>query len=67
MDLTEVDEVLGNRPYVRRGRDALYYVLGQTEAGRYLLIVLRDLGAGRARVVTAREMTPPERRAYQRR
>ena len=37
-------------------------LFGQTHAGRYLLVVLA--GSGRWYVVTARTMTDPERRLY---
>jgi hypothetical protein len=36
---SEVEEVLANDPYTRRGREGLYYVFGQTDAGRYLFAV----------------------------
>jgi hypothetical protein len=36
----------------------------QTAAGRYVLVVLVNLGGGNWRVVTAREMTDSERRLY---
>lgn len=52
--------------HVRRGREGLFKVFSQTEARRYLLVVLADLGAGVWKVVTAREMTDQERRLYQR-
>jgi uncharacterized DUF497 family protein len=52
--------------HVRRGRDGLYKVFGQTQSGRYLLVVLADGGSGVCRVVTAREMTDSERRLYRR-
>ena len=67
VDLSEVDEVLGSEPHVRRGRDGLYYVLGQTRGGRYLFIVLRKIGDEQARLVTAREMDDAERGLYRRR
>ena len=67
VELFEVVETLVTDPCVRRGREGLYYVLGRTDAGRYLLAVVRDLGAGRARLVTARDMDPAERRLYRRR
>jgi uncharacterized DUF497 family protein len=67
VDLTEVDQVLTGEPLVKRAREGLYYVLGRTEGGRYLALVVRDLGRGRARLVTARDMEPPERRAYRKR
>jgi len=67
IDLAEVDELLTGDAWLRRGRGGLYYILGRTEAGRYLFAVFRDLGGGNARLVTAREMDKAERRAYQRR
>jgi uncharacterized DUF497 family protein len=50
--------------HVRRGREGLYKVFSQTEAGRHLLVVLLNRGGGVWRVVTAREMTDQERRLY---
>ena len=47
------------------GRDGTTVLFGQTHAGRYLLVVLAWSGAdGRWYVVTARTMTDPERRVY---
>jgi len=63
----EVAEVLLGETRTRRGREGLYHVLGCTYAGRYLFVVIRDLGGGVARVVTARDMEPHERREYRRR
>ena len=67
VDISEVDEVLEGKPYVRRGPQRLYYVLGQTQAGRYLFVVLREVGEGQARLLTARDMDDAERRIYRRR
>jgi uncharacterized DUF497 family protein len=39
-------------------------VFSQTAAGRYILVVLVNLGGGNWRVATAREMTESERRLY---
>ncbi|MBA2451189.1 MAG: BrnT family toxin [Chloroflexi bacterium] len=52
--------------HVRRGREGLYKVFSQTGTGRYLLVVLAELGGGVWKVVTARDMTRQERRLYQR-
>ncbi len=52
--------------HVRRGREGLYKIFSQTEAGRYLLVVLADLTGGVWKVVTARAMTEQERRLYRR-
>lgn len=52
--------------HIRRGRGGLYKVFSRTEAGRYLLVVLVELGGGVWKVVTAREMTDQEQRLYRR-
>ena len=41
-------------------------MLGKTDAGRYLLVVVCLLGKGKARVVTARDMTHSERHRFNR-
>ena len=46
------------------GRDGTTVLFGQTHAGRHLLVVLAGSGDGRWYVVTARTMTDPERRVY---
>ena len=57
-----------HRLHVRRGRAGLYKVFSQTEAGRYLLVVLADSGSGSGtwQVVTVRSMTQTERHLYRR-
>ena len=61
----EVEEVCyENKPLIYRGKHSLYYALGRTQAGRYLFIVVRYLGQGRARPVTARNMDKKDRRLY---
>lgn len=68
----EVEEVLAADPVWRRGRThqesgrKSLYVLGRTEAGRYLFIVLSPRMRGRARCVTAMEMDEKARRYYER-
>jgi uncharacterized protein len=62
----EVEEVCYSPHRTRRGREGLYRVFGQTEAGRYLLVVLARHGGGIWKVVTARAMTNDERRLYRR-
>lgn len=65
----EVEEVCFGRAWVRRGRsdgeNPVFYVLGQTEAGRYLFCVIIQFPDGRGFPVTARPMTDRERRAFQ--
>jgi len=64
----EVEEVCFGRPSVQRGKsegeNPVYYVLGQTEAGRYLLCVIIQFPDGKGYPVTARLMTPKEKRRY---
>ena len=63
----EVEEACySDRRHVRRGREGLYKLFSQMEAGRYLLVVLAEQGGGAWKVVTAREMTEQERRLYRR-
>ncbi len=50
--------------YVRRTREGLYAFFGRAAAGRYLFVVMVDLGGGTWKVVTAREMTGREKRLY---
>jgi uncharacterized DUF497 family protein len=60
----EAEQVFYNGPYVRRHRDR-YVVMGQDDAGRYLIVVCERRG-GRVRVITARTMEQSERRHYDR-
>lgn len=63
----EVEEACFNNPLVLRGRWKRYYVLGQTDSGRYLMVVIELKTSDAARVVTARDMVQAERRRYSRR
>ena len=68
----EVEEVIHEgKPFVRRGpgsgRGRRYYVLGQTQAGRYLQIVLGRERGTTFKVITARNMKDDERRFYKKR
>jgi uncharacterized DUF497 family protein len=64
----EVEQVCFARPFVRRGKsegeNPVYYVQGQTEAGRYLFCVVIRFPDGRGYPVTAREMTEKEKRRF---
>jgi uncharacterized protein len=51
-------------PAERNPTETLYRYFGRTDAGRRLLIVLLYLGEGAAMPVTARDMTPAERRRF---
>jgi uncharacterized protein len=58
----EVEEVLGSAPVFKRGRGGVYEAWGQTESGRYLLVIFRYLGHNRAWPITARDMDENEKR-----
>jgi len=64
----EVEQVCFGKSFVRRakseGENPVYYVLGQTEAGRYLFCVVIRFPEGTGYPVTAREMTTREKRQY---
>lgn len=65
ISFTEAEEAcLSDKRHIRRGREGLYEVFSQTVAGRYVLVVLVNLGGGSWRVVTARQMTDSERQLY---
>ena len=64
----EVEEACFGKAFVQRaksqGSNPVYYVLGQTVAGRYLLCVVIQFPDGRGYPITARPMTDKERRRY---
>lgn len=64
----EVREICQGKPFVQRakaqGKNPVYYVLGQTNAGRYLFCVIIQFPDGRGYPITARPMTDKEKRRY---
>ena len=64
----EFEEVCFAKSWVRRakseGENPVYYVLGQTQSGRYLFCVVIRLPDGKGFPVTARTMTAKEKRRY---
>ena len=63
----EVEEVCFNdyeKPFVRTGREGVHYVFGQSEAGRYLFLVVRFMRRGEVKLITARDMNDWERKYY---
>lgn len=62
-----------NRPHVRfsekghRPGENLYAALGTTDEGRYLTVFFVHKSDKRALIVSARDMTPVERKRYERR
>jgi uncharacterized protein len=63
----EAEEVITNRPWLKRRGEGKYLAYGQTDAGRFLVVVFAPKTTGRLRVVTARDMTPTEKRRYRQR
>ncbi|MBM3142126.1 MAG: hypothetical protein FJ005_03615 [Chloroflexi bacterium] len=62
---SKVEEAcLSDKRHVRKSKEGLYKLFSQTDAGRYILVVLIKLGNGSWKVVTAREMTDSERQLY---
>lgn len=65
----ECEQVFFNIPLVvaddaaHSSREPRYYVLGQTDAGRRLFLVF-TIRKRQIRVISARDMSPKERRAY---
>ena len=67
----EFDQACFGDPLVYRakseGPNPVYYVLGITDAGRYLFSVVIQFPDGNGFPVTARDMTDNEKRRYKRR
>jgi len=67
----EVEEVLASHPQFRfvekghRSNENVYAALGQTNAGRYLIIFFVYKKDGRALILSARNMTHAERKKYE--
>lgn len=66
----ELEEVCFGPALVQRtkssGPNPVYYVLGQTLSGRHLLCVVIQFPDGKGFPVTARPMTPGEKKRYNR-
>lgn len=64
--LNEVREAILQRPYWQvEGKGDTVLIYGRIHAGRYLFVVAAD-DDGDAFIVTARDMTPSERKTFQR-
>jgi uncharacterized DUF497 family protein len=59
----EVEEVFLDALF-RKGREGRLLAYGVSGAGRYIFVVTAIQTGGIARVITARDMTKPERRYY---
>ena len=64
----EVEQVCFGRCFVQRAKsqdeNPVYYIRGQTDAGRYLFCVVIQFPDGKGYPVTARSMTDREKRRY---
>ena len=61
----EAEQVIASPRLVRKGSQGKYIAFGQTYGGRYLTVVFAPKDNRRIRVVTARDMTPREKRNIQ--
>ncbi|OGR05281.1 MAG: hypothetical protein A2511_17155 [Deltaproteobacteria bacterium RIFOXYD12_FULL_50_9] len=67
----EVEEVLCNKPQFRfiekgyRTGEDVYAALGQTDSGRYLIVIFINKPNHMALIVSARDMDAKERRHYE--
>ena len=66
---SEVEEMFfgETHPFVEKGRENLYIVMGQTNTGRYIFTVVKLTGKGKAKIITAREMSDKDKKHYKRR
>jgi hypothetical protein len=62
----EAEEVLDDAFIVRAGRDR-YVAYGQSDSGRYLLVVYAKKPGQRIRVITARDLTAAEKKSLKQR
>lgn len=62
--IPEVEQALFGNPTIRRERNGYYRYVGQTDAGRYLTVILFPLGNRVGSLITARDVTTAERRSY---
>jgi len=62
----EVEEVCQGDLFVSRTWERRLRVIGQTEAGRYLTVILAPRGRGVYYPIAARDATAAERRLYHR-
>jgi len=63
----EVEDVSFGVHLSRREKDRRYILSGQTAAGRYLNVVVEQIGKGLFRPITAFEMSESYKRSYRKR
>jgi uncharacterized protein len=72
VEAEEVGEVFDNKPrfwFVEKGQrleEDIYMAQGRTDAGRYLVAFFIYKQSQRALIISARDMTPSERRRHER-
>ena len=72
VSVLEAEEVLGARPHIRRiskGKvkdEDVYAAYGQTEAGRYLIVIYIRKLSGAVLPISARDLDDAERNYYER-
>lgn len=63
----EAEELLDDEPLILRAGEGKYAAYGQTDGGRYLLVVYTVKPDDRLRVITARDLTPAEKKRLKQR
>ena len=62
--LAEVDEVVFGSPFPTRTREGRRRLIGQTQGGRYLTVIVVSLGYGVYALIAARDADDAERRRH---
>lgn len=62
----EAEAVMVNAKLIRKAGRGKYAAYGQTDGGRYLLVIFAHKDNGRVRVITARDLIPAEKRRVRR-
>jgi uncharacterized DUF497 family protein len=63
----EAEEIIDNAALITGVGRGKYAAYGQTDAGRYLLVIFAKKSDARLRIVTARDMTDAEKKRVKRR
>jgi hypothetical protein len=58
----EVEEFLELNPLIRKSRAGSYALFGQTDVGRYLVVIVAPRAHAMAYVITARDMSESEKK-----
>lgn len=60
----EAEDTCYSKPFIYRTGMNRYCILGRTNAGRYLTVIVELLDKETVRVITARDMSPAERKRF---